>query len=120
MNYFRKRFIAFVIISSIVFAIGLCKGYQIEASLGEGIFIGVICVLGYVVVVDMRGGQPFADVPTGERDKILDQARSEGARRARSVVNTTQVCPVCLGRGKNAAGHICPVCNGNGLTPTNK
>ena len=130
MGYFRKRFKAFVIISIVVSAIGLvgniCNGeFDSDAVLGSllvGLGVAVFCLFLYVTGVDMRG-RPFDhDIPPGERDMILNQARGEGARRARSVVNTTttQVCSVCLGRGKNAAGYVCPVCNGSGQTSTKK
>ena len=134
MNYLKKLARLHIKIAGIVYALfflySICSGefdlYILFTGLFGALFVSGIIVMFWLFIQAAIGNKTKDEIrDEEEREKLLAQARSEGAKQARefarvqginSAVNPTQVCSVCQGRGSNAAGYVCPVCNGTGLS----
>lgn len=131
MNYLKKLFRLYVIITCIVYALILAvcvycgEKIDLPTFLAAGPIIGAAVVFFWLYILDIGSVKTKGEIrDEKKREKILAQARSEGAKQARefaqaqginSAENPAQVCSVCHGCGTNAAGYVCPVCNGTGL-----
>ncbi|MCH5284723.1 MAG: hypothetical protein J1E42_03895 [Akkermansiaceae bacterium] len=129
MNYLKRQFrrcAKLTCIMYVIMLIGCTCGGKLDledtfAFLLAGPFFAVFLLIMWEALQSHEGEKTKEEK---ERENILAQARSQGAKQAREYAQKSQsgtpvatsplVCPVCQGHGKNAAGYVCPVCNGSG------